>query len=29
MFLKQSPIDYIVEKQDCEMPNIPDSDGEE
>ncbi len=24
---KQSPIDYIIEKQNCEMPDIPDSDG--
>jgi hypothetical protein len=26
---KQSPIDYILEKKDCEMPDIPDSNGGE
>lgn len=24
---KQSPIDYVVEKQSCELPDIPESDG--
>lgn len=26
---KHSPIDYVLEKKDCEMPDIPDSDGGE